>query len=107
VSNARKAARGRALKAFRRLFKSFRHDEWETKLGCLLKAVEAQNRGKWSGIDRQYIPYASTWLNDHAWADEEASAQPPPDASPACEPDDLVEFDSSGNMWKKGRRIYS
>lgn len=55
-------------KAFR-AFKKLKPDE--TLLNTILKALERQkNDPNWIKDKRQFMPYPSTYLNNHRWEDE-------------------------------------
>lgn len=58
----RKIGKGAASKAYAKALKKARHDDIMFALSQQLPIMEAK--------DKQYIPHASTWLNQERWLDE-------------------------------------
>ena len=58
----RKVGTGAAKKAYDKALKSARHDDIMAGLSEQLPALESRQK--------QYIPHASTWLNQERWKDE-------------------------------------
>ena len=81
----RKVGKGAAEKAFAKV---------NVPLETLLKAIDAQKRTQqWQ--DTQYIPHASTWLNQRRWEDETTALPNTAEATPMPKPRRYV-LDANG-----------